>query len=319
MESAAADLVDSARNDISRKLPGRSGRQGSQDCYNSQPGGSDYGGVVKPIGATPYPVMLLAFSLAAVGSPESSIIHLQNWLLDHLSQANKSLALRWYIVRVELELAQMTTKYILSQTETDRLFLFERQLTDDMGALLKLGSPGAWNELCRAAKGSDLHARLSRWLAFTYAPARSYVFEIETPAVIDQWRRWKRAGLTTYLRDDLTEAVAFASSTDCFVGVPYFDRYKRQWTGQFELNIAQLRLDSLPDLSADDRPAEWQEIKRLLKAAQDHLGPVTVETGHVPSSSPSAVEELLRPDPFDDQRARVDSVRNSLDKSMQSR
>jgi hypothetical protein len=142
-------------------------------------------------------------------------------------------------------------------------------------------------------------------LAFTYAVARNYLFELQTPGLIQSWRGGGQNALTDRLDDDLTEAVAFADSLDCYVGIPAFDEHKWQWIGQFQLNIAQLRLARIrPTLSDSEVQAERKEIEHLLNEAAAALGQAP------PDASPLVADQLLGSDLFDDQRVRLQVLKS---------
>lgn len=212
------------------------------------------------------------------------------------------------MLRAELDLAQIaTTTSLQPQIEIEPLIDFERKLTDEYANLIYANSYTSWDKLCDRSKPGGIHASLGRWLAFNYATARNYVFELQTPALFQTWRDGKQNKLTQYLEQDLDEATKLAAdlAAGCFTGVSYFDDHRRQWMGQFQLNVAQLRLDRLPALPVSDQEAERTNIGRLLDGARDLLGPT-------PPDDRTPVERLLSRPLFENQRLRVTVLQSLL-------
>jgi hypothetical protein len=263
----------------------------------------------KPDNVTPYPALVASYSLAAVDSPEAGILFLSDWIKYTEKSISpdpiKSLAQRWYLIRAKVDLGLIATASIRSLIATDRLIAFERQLTDDFASILGVGSADSWKRLCKQLEKDTLHNRVGRWLAFNYASARGYLFELQTPSVFQTWRGERDQTLTGHSQEDLDEAIVLAASEDCFGETPGFQAYRWQWIGQFQLNVAQLRLARLVTLPEADRPAELTRISRLLDVAADHL----VAS---PSDGNSVADNLLGSDPFDDQRIRVAALRSYL-------
>jgi hypothetical protein len=266
-----------------------------------------------PSGATPYPALLAAYSLAAVDSPETGIVYIADWI-DHAnskraSPSQATLAQRWYLERAKIELALMASTSIRPLLQTERLVILERKLTNDFGTLLDVTTPKSWTQLCADLEGGGLHAAIGRRLAFYYATARNYLFELQTPAAVQIWNQPGQPDLIRFFDDDLVEAARLAdTAADCFRGVPLFERRRAQWIGQFKLNVAQLHIAhatlAAGDLSAERKEAERKEIEGLLNDALNLLGPIQVNAGVQRLDN-----QLLESDGFDDQRARVWSLK----------
>ena len=77
--------------------------------------------------------------------------------------------------------------------------------------------------------------------------------------------------------------------------------------GEFRLNAAQLRVDILATISNAERGSELQAIQRELDGAERQLGVAKS------SASTTAVDLLLKSDPFQPDRDRLHRLRNALD------
>ena len=213
-----------------------------------------------------------------------------------------------------MALAQIaTTTSIGPQLPAEPLIAFERKLTDEYAVLIHAKSMGVWDELCKQYETGGIHADVGRSLAFNYATARNYLFELQTPGLFQTWRDGKRIELTRHLGEDLSEATELAAAvkTNCFIGAPFFDDNRQQWKGQFQLNVAQLLIDRLPTVAASEQEAERSNIRRMLDGARDLLGPTPSDDGK------SAVERLLSPPPFESQRQRVTFLQSLLNNSQE--
>lgn len=314
-QEAGQKLLASAGAYIERLSETSAADRGQGSCKPDRQEGGNLSGAPfdLPDGSTPYPVLVLAYSLAAVDSPEAGIYYLSTWIQRAEDQRRTgkppdSFTLSWHLLRAKLSLAQMASTSIRSLITTERLVVFERQLTDEFASLLGVASTKSWKKLCELAGKSGLHAGLGRRLAFNYAVARNYLFELQTPGLIQSWRASGQTALTNRLYDDLAEAVAFVDSLDCYVGVPAFDQHKSNWIGQFQLNVAQLRIARIhPGMQDSEVRAEQKEIEHLLNQAAIRLVPTPLD-----ASLPVA-DRLLGSDPFDDQRVRLQVLR-TLDK-----
>lgn len=280
---------------------------------------ADAGNSSSRLGATPYPAILTAYSLAAVDSPDAGIIYLVDWvkkkeLLLHSDPSDAQaqgvsaeLVFQWYLIRAELELGFLATAITPPLVSKNRLVSFERQLTDKFGALLGVNSPQRWKDFCRKDEFGGLHRKIGLLLAYNYAIARNYLFELQTPDAIQIWQESKEPMLEGHLQDDLAEAVAISQSTDCLLNVESFHKDRWHWLGQFELNVAQLRLAKLPIIPENQRATEQSQINKLLETAEAHLNspPPPIMAGR-------EVDGLLGVVPFEDQRLRVGALKSLL-------
>jgi hypothetical protein len=273
-----------------------------------------------PALATPYPALLTAYSLAAVESPETGILYLRNWIHRASKAGNvggspyKVFRRQWYLLRAKIEYALIATSTsIQSRLQSNALIEFEREITDEYASLNHAKSAASWSELCAQSVPRDVHSGLARYLAFNYATARNYLFELQTPGLFQTWRDLGQDDMIQYLGEDLTEATMLAEKLEagCFSGVAAFDdaRYRRGWIGQFRLNVAQLQIDRLPSLPASEQEKERAKISWLLDAADSELRATSS------SSNEELIDRLLSPPPFENQRQRVASLRSLLNKS----
>src|SRR5437762_1293620 len=76
------------------------------------------------------------------------------------------------------------------------LVAFQRQMTDEFASLLKVRSAREWTALCDRLSGNEIHSQIGRNLLFHYANERSFLFELEEPALVQAWRQGRRTRLT---------------------------------------------------------------------------------------------------------------------------
>jgi hypothetical protein len=288
-----------------------------QDQCARPPWQTDFGGLLRtPNRATPYPTLLTAFSLAAVESPETAILYIADWLEDQKAPDRLEFRRRWHILRAQIELRSLASQYIRPRIETERLIQFQRQLSDEFRDLLNVRSVGDWRKLCLDFNRGGLHSRIGRRLAFNYAVARNYLFELRTPVIVQQRYENDSAELQG-LRADIEEAKALADAEDCYTGVPVFEGIdvptaRPKWLAQFKLNVVQLRIGEtaleIRNLSESEIERAKEELMRLLKEASTALGPVS--DNHTLKRRD---ERLLKSDNFDDQRARVQGLKSLVD------
>jgi hypothetical protein len=152
--------------------------------------------------------------------------------------------------------------------------------------------------MCRRLDSGGLHARIGRYLAWTYADERNYLFELlgledfGLPAPGEQALISTRISPATYLE----EAEAILENTDCFAGVPAFTEHYLNLTAQYSLNIAQLRYAVRASTQGDERAAITRRIRADLERAKQLQAP----------RDPANVLDLLRQgDQFEPQRARL--------------
>ncbi|MGD0722947.1 MAG: hypothetical protein ABR970_18075 [Roseiarcus sp.] len=260
---------------------------------------------------TPYPALLAAYSLAAVESPEAGLLYLKNWIDKNTPAPGETAgyARRWHLLRAELAVSQIaTTTSIQPELPTEPLVAFERKLTDDYADLIHVNSTGGMKKLCERFQTRGIHSGIGRFLAFNYANERNYLFEMETPELLQSWRDGRQHRSLQNLGGDLQESMELfqAVDSDCFDGVPSFEADRRRWRGQFQLNVAQLSVDRLPTLPAAEQDGERANIRRLLDGARDMLGEPPSDAAR------TAVDRLLSRQSFDTQRQRVTRLRALL-------
>jgi hypothetical protein len=256
---------------------------------------------VKAIGKTPYPAYLIAHYLAAVDSVESGVLVLRDWLFYQQGQVGplqRGPEQNWYAIRAMLASSQLPYRFG-SVSPTHRAQVqFQQETTDRFAAMLGIRGAQSWRAMCRRLDSGGLHARIGRYLAWTYADERNYLFELlgledfGLPAPGEEALISTRISPATYLE----EAEAILENTDCFAGVPAFTEHYLNLTGQYSLNIAQLRYAVRASTQGDERAAITRRIRADLERAKQLQA----------SRDPANVLDLLRQgDQFEPQRARL--------------
>ena len=200
-----------------REFPGTETKCGNSERWSSE---WDFP-LTSPTGITPYPTMLAAFSLAAIDSPETAIVYIAHWLKSHEATKTVSTPQQWYYIRAEIELRSLITQYIRGRVETHRLVSFQRQLTDQFRALMKIELSEEWKKLCSAFSEGGVHAELGKRLAFQYAIARNYLFEQRTPSSIQAAYTYQPIETVTQLEADIDEAKILFDAENCYKASHY--------------------------------------------------------------------------------------------------
>jgi hypothetical protein len=228
---------------------------------------------VEAIGTTPYPAYLIAHYLAAIDSVESGVLVLRDWLLRQKKQIETEKLFHgpeqdWYSIRAMLASSQIPYRFGSGLPTHRALVLFQKATTDRFGKLLGVHDAGSWKALCRRLNRSGLHARIGRYLAWTYADERNYLFELLQP---EDFGTPKDPGLaitkvspSTYL----DEAEAILESSNCFDGVPRFTNDYSSLIGLFSLNAAQLRIAKRISTEGEERAVLTRKIRSDLDRAR---------------------------------------------------
>jgi hypothetical protein len=152
--------------------------------------------------------------------------------------------------------------------------------------------------MCKRLDRDGLHSRIGRYLAWTYADERNYLFELlgledfGLPAPGEQALISTRISPATYLE----EAEAILDTAECFTGVPAFTDHHVDLTAQYSLNIAQLRYAVRASTQGNERAAITRKIRADLdraKQLQSRRDPANV------------LDLLWQGDQFEPQRARL--------------
>ena len=311
LQSEARTLMSNIR-DALRYLSGRpAGAPGAATCETvinltglpNQP----------PPTVTPYPLLIGAYTLAAVDSAETGVVLVSNWLRATKGNIepgrDDDIRRGWYRARAMLNLGQIASGSRDVPAPKSAIVRFQRATTDQMAAVLGVSTPIFWTRFCDMLRPNTLHSGLGRRLAFAYATARNTLFELLEPDFLSFLRdsddRIERVRAPV---EELEEAKAILDSAPrCFEGVPFFEQNRPQLMGEFRLNAAQLRVDILATISNAERGSELQAIQRELDGAERQLGVAKS------SASTTAVDLLLKSDPFQPDRDRLHRLRNALD------
>lgn len=253
---------------------------------------------------TPYPAYQIAHYMAAIDSVESGVLILRDWLLHQKRQPERDLdrtpEQEWYAIRAMLASSQLPG---LGNAPRHRsLVQFQEETTDRLGKMLGVSDAATWRSLCTKLSRQGLHAQIGRYLAMTYADERNFLFELLLPEDLGLPPPGQPALKSTPVAAAtfLQQAQAISEKTECFKGVP---RYDRKLLGQYSLNLAQLRLAVRASIPEDDRPAQTKAIQADLEAASQ-LG--TSEKGEV-------LDLLRESDEFAPQRERLARLKQQLD------
>jgi hypothetical protein len=266
---------------------------------------------VTGIGKTPYPAYMIAYYLAAIDSVESGVVVLRDWLFRQRRQIKDGIVQggpeqNWYAVRAMLASSQLPYRFG-SLSPTHRASVqFQQETTDRFGALLGVHDARSWRSLCKRLNKSGLHAQIGRYLAWTYAEERNYLFELLVPQDFGLPAPGEAALITTHISPAvyLEEAEAIAETSECFAGVPAFADDRDNLVGQYSLNVAQLRYSLRASKDGDERVALMRGIRADLQRARR----LEADPG------PGEVLDLLRQsDQFESQRARLARFRKDLD------
>lgn len=261
----------------------------------------------REIGKTPYPAYLIAHYMAAIDSVESGMLVMRDWL-SYQSRKNGSFDVNdpeqsWYTIRAMLTSSQLPYRFGSSFPPHQALVRFHQETTDRIGAMLKVHDALTWRALCRRLDNRGLHSQIGKYLAFTYADERNYLFELLRPEDYGLPPPGESALISTEVSPEshLEEAEAILQASDCFSGVPRFDR---RLIGQYRLNAAQLRYAIRMSKEGDEKSALTKQIRADLERAKQ------LET----KQEQGDVLDLLRQsDEFEPHRARLARFRRALD------
>lgn len=276
--------------------------------------GPDYPYSHVNLGSTPYPVMMLAYYMAAIDSVESGVEALNDWLTNFRNnhsniQLDLNPQLGWYEVRAMLAASQLPY-FFGGLTPTHRaLVRYQQQMTDKMAALLDVGSPDAWQRFCRRIAPRTLHSQLGRRLAFLYATERYYLFELLLPEdFADPGEDYGLSSIVSTPDRFIAEANAVLKDVDCLSGVPDFEDRREQYVGMFHLYLAQLQIAKYQRVVGGER----DELRAHIRSEINLAGSLGNSPGSAGSGLPivSAAQRrsedlLAQPDEFDRHRERL--------------
>lgn len=262
------------------------------------------------VGNTPYPAYFIAHYLAAIDSVESGVLISRDWLYFQKRQAKNEQFVAaddpvqgWYAVRAMLTASQLPYRFG-SVFPTHRASVqFQQFTTDLIAALIGVKDALTWRAFCKHLATPGLHSLVGRYLAFTYADERNYLFELLRPEDFGLPLPAENALKSTSLSPAtyLNEAEAILESSDCFADVP---RFNQKFIGLYHLNAAQLRYSLRLGTSSDERPALTRKIRVDLELAKQlDFDPVR----------PDVLDLLRQGDEFEPHRTRLAEFRKVLD------
>jgi len=261
----------------------------------------------KGVGKTPYPAYLIAHYMAAIDSVESGMLVMRDWLSYQARRVGSfdvnDPEQSWYTIRAMLTLSQLPYRFGSGSPTHKSLVRFHQETTDRIGAMLRIHDALTWRGLCRRLDNRGLHAQIGRYLAFTYADERNYLFELLQPQDFGLPPPGESALVSTEVSPEtyLEEAEAILQASDCFAGVPRFDR---RLIGQYHLNVAQLRYAIRTSKEGDERTAVTKKIRSDLERAKQL---------EIKQDQGDVLDLLRQADEFEPHRARLAWFRRALD------
>lgn len=267
------------------------------------------------ISATPYPAYYIAHYMAAIDSVESGVLVLRDWLLSQSKALKKqpetnSPEQSWYTVRAMLTSSQLPYRFGSVSPTHQALVKFQKETTDQIGRLIGVQDAQTWRSFCRHIDQPGMHALIGRFLALTYADERNYLFELLRPEDfgIPKSSEISLKSIDVSPSTFEAEAEAILDSTNCFIGVPQFDR---RFIGLYHLNLAQLRNISRMTARGDEKATLTRKIRADLAGA--------TLLGESPDlSERDRLDLLRRPDEFESHRARLVRFQAQLDRETEN-
>jgi hypothetical protein len=195
------------------------------------------------LGSTPYPMMMLAYYMAAIDSVEGGVELLNEWITENrkIPKPDAHPEWGWYDVRAMLAASQLPYHFGSMIPAHSAQIHFQEKLTDRMAALLGVGTADSWRRFCRRLQGESLHTRIGKTLAFIYASERFYLFELLGPQdFAGSGETNELVSIKVHPDRYVAEAQAMGDDLDCFAGVTSFDSDREANVGMFNLYIAQL-------------------------------------------------------------------------------
>lgn len=238
-------------------------------------------------GQSPYPSLITALYLAAIGAVDSGVQVLEDWITDFNEQHHDQLVpdsnpqLGWYLWRAKWGASALPYNYHGFVVPHRQLVTWQFDESNQLGRMLGVGGSDGWMRLCRRLLPSTLHANVGQQLAFRYALERFYLFENLLPEDFQ-----KDSGLNLgSVKDYLREAEAIRDNRGCLERVKTYLDSDKQYTGYFRLYTAQLRFNLLASENKTDRCKSplIETIGQELDQA-DQFGTPMIERTLLPSS-----------------------------------
>jgi hypothetical protein len=222
---------------------------------------------------SPYPSLIAANYLAAIGAVDTGVLLIENWIKD-FNQGHRHFApeyepqLGWYLLRAKLSAVNLPYQFGGLTVPHRQLVSWQSDESAQFGRLLRVEGADGWKRLCDKILPSTMHNNIGRWLAFIYATDRFYLFETLMPEDFDPHNPAVQKSLTDLLR----EAEAIRDNHACIESVPSYSNAQEQYTSYFNMYTAYLRLFLLADEhNAAQRRSLTEAIGHELGAA-DHFG-----------------------------------------------
>lgn len=223
--------------------------------------------------SSPYPTLIAANYLAAIGAVDTGVLFIQEWIKDfnhthHNFAPEYEPQLGWYLLRAKLSAVNLLYQFGGISVPHIQLVSWEIDETDHFGRLLQVRDSDGWKRLCRKLLSPTLHNNIGQWLALNYATDRFYLFENLTPEDFDPHDPIVPGSVTDYLH----EAEAIRDDQACIERVPSYRNSQKEYVSYFNLYTAQLRLILL----ANERdPVQRKSLIRTIGhelEVADHFG-----------------------------------------------
>jgi len=240
---------------------------------------------------------MVANLMAAVGSPETGVVILSDWVKSHEVAEAKSVGgqfngassaadktfVSWQIVRGSIEAALLAKSHFGDRLSRIGLLAMQQKITQRLGSLLgirlDIGTGASFGQFCRRTNESNNKwlKFLGQKLAFQFATERALLVELWDPnsghtlsgdlrpRADDPFPDLKKIQINNLLEES---SAVTQNARECFGLVSEYDREPGKWNAYFQANMAQLRLINTAYFRKKDRgDPEYQIIDDIISDA----------------------------------------------------
>jgi hypothetical protein len=203
---------------------------------------------------SPYPSLIAANYLAAIGAVDTGVVVLEDWIknfgrIHNKIRGNYGPQLEWYLLRAKLSAVNLWYQFGGFTVPHPNLVTWQGEVSNKLGELIKVTDADGWKRLCTKPFTSSIHETIRQWLAYTYATERFYLFENLLPEDFE----YNGHPVLKSLQDLIREAQTIRDFHACIDSHPFFSVSREKFKSYFALYTAQLRLFQLADERNTDR------------------------------------------------------------------